>query len=299
MMNLDVKIKYKEQYLPTKRHRNYRIREVEETVPLALREVSKDDLSLAMTVTDYHSYLDADGERQFGLVDTPIHVYNGQLFTRKKDMYGALDRGPFSFDQLLLDLERRVSRHAFDSRDNALRELQAVTDEYLLVDGEVYNQTTEPRYVVVTFGLGHNHGGTGMFIEFSYNPNIRKDNYFNALQRDEAIAHADAVAARRGDTKNVGTFGDINIAVHLPELIRCDPQREHGDGDPYLNSMERLIEASDSSLEAGILVMSNTFTNRSFGQKTSFSAQVHAAEEKAGKQEPFTDQPNKNAEPER
>ena len=299
MMNLDVKIKYREQYLPTKRHRNYRIREVEETVPLELREVSKDDMSLAMTVTDYQSYLDTAGEHQFGLVDTPIHVYNGQLFTRKKDMFGALDRGPYAFEQFLQDLEQRFSRYALPSREETLQKLQDYVDRFLLADGEVYTQTTEPRYVVVTFGLGHNHGGTGMFIEYGYNPNIRKENYFNALQRDAAIAYANAIATRRGDTKNVGTFGDINIAVHMPELIHCDPQREHGDGDPYLNSMERLIEASASSLEAGILVMSNTITNRSIGNKASFSDQVHSAEEKAGKQEPVTEQSHKNMEPER
>lgn len=37
------------------------------------------------------------------------------------------------------------------------------------------------HYVVNTLGLSHNHGGTAMFIEYGYNGNISKNNYFNVL----------------------------------------------------------------------------------------------------------------------
>ena len=51
---------------------------------------------------------------------------------------------------------------------------QSVTDSYMFFQNKIWEECGEPRYVVNTFGLGHNHGGTGMFIEyFSYpNPNI-------------------------------------------------------------------------------------------------------------------------------
>ena len=74
-MKFDAKIKYQEEYLPTRRHRIPRVREIEEIVPVELRELKKADAPLAMVVTNYKSYLDADGKDQFGLVDLSlIHI---------------------------------------------------------------------------------------------------------------------------------------------------------------------------------------------------------------------------------
>ena len=61
---------------------------------------------------------------------------------------------------------------------------------YLLVDGELYHCTSEPRYCIYTFGLGHNHGGTALSVDYRYNPNISKNRYFSALQGVEAVAES-------------------------------------------------------------------------------------------------------------
>jgi len=71
-MQIEAKIKYQEEYLPTKRHRIPRIREVEESVMCELREIPKKDTSLALMVTSYQSYLDESGKDHFGLLDTPF-----------------------------------------------------------------------------------------------------------------------------------------------------------------------------------------------------------------------------------
>lgn len=47
-----------------------------------------------------------------------------------------------------------------------------------------------------------------------------------------------------------------NIKVFMPEMVRCDPQREHGEGDSFMNSMEALVQGSDSAMEAGLFVIS-------------------------------------------
>jgi hypothetical protein len=137
------------------------------------------------------------------------------------------------------------------------RMIQAVKDankNYIIIDGEVYSQTAEPRYDITTFGLGHNHGGTGLFVTYHYNPNISKDRYFSALQGDEAVAYANLIAARRGDTDDVGKFEKM-IEVHMPELVKVKPNKQHGDGNKLMNDLESLIQGSSSAAEAGLLCM--------------------------------------------
>lgn len=257
-MEMKTTIKYEEEYLPTKRHRIPRIREVEDSVTVELREVKKDNAPIAVVVTNYRSYLDKNGQDFFGLRDTPYFAVDGQLYSEKRDMSGALDRGPYSIEMFLKDIVRVAdcSRHGHEkSREDIIRSLNELMDSHILIDGVVYEKRGEPRYVVNTFGLGHNHGGTSMFIDEHYNPNISKNNYFSALQREEAIAYANKVAEARGDTESIGTFGDINIEVYMPEMIRCNPALEHGDGSPWLNSLEDLVRASKSSVEAGLFVI--------------------------------------------
>lgn len=257
-MKIDTKIKYEESYLPTKRHRIPRIREMEEGVTVELREIRKEAAPVALIVKNYQSYVDEQGANQFALRDTPYLAFEGRLFSEKRDMRGALDQGAYPLDQFLEDAVR-VGNCTFcwggKGKDDMLAALNAFVDAHILIDGVIYTERAEPRYVVNTFGLGHNHGGTAMFIDRHYNPNISKDNYFNALQREEAIAYANKVAEARGDTESIGRFDKINIEVYMPEMIRCNPQAEHGDGDPFMNGLESLVRASTSASEAGVLVM--------------------------------------------
>lgn len=128
--------------------------------------------------------------------------------------------------------------------------------QYIIVDGIVYEEIGEPRYEIDTFGLGHNHGGTGMFIENYYNPNVSKNCYFNALEREKAIAYGKKIAAARGDTESIDEIGaDCEIKVLIPEAVRCNPQKEHNEGNQFMNRMEQLVEASSDRNEAALLVM--------------------------------------------
>ena len=105
------------------------------------------------------------------------------------------------------------------SREATINRAREDIKKYILVDGELYNKTSEPRYVVNTFGLGHNHGGTGMFCEYGYNSNIRQDNYFSALEGKQAVDYANKVAENRGDIEYIGTFKPF-IICHMQELVK-------------------------------------------------------------------------------
>lgn len=39
----------------------------------------------------------------------------------------------------------------------------------------------------------------------------------------------------------------------MPEMVTRNPQREHGEGDSFMNLIEDVISNSDSSAEAGLL----------------------------------------------
>lgn len=92
-------------------------------------------------------------------------------------------------------------------------------------------------------------------VEYHYNPNIRNDNYFAALDGKKAVEYANSVAAGRGDTNDVGRFKEL-IIVHMPELVKVKPKKQHGEGNKFLNDVEDIINGSGDALTAGLLCMS-------------------------------------------
>lgn len=106
-----------------------------------------------------------------------------------------------------------------DNREDVIDLIQSRAESMLICDGYIYVPAGEPAYDIQTFGLGHNHGGTAMFIGTA--PKVPTQGYFNALQYDEACKYADSVALGRGDTKNVPVktnCGNI-IEVLIPEAV--------------------------------------------------------------------------------
>lgn len=258
-MKIKTWIKYEESYLPPK-CRKLRYRECEDFVDVELKEVNSNDLQLAFEDNSY------EGKGK-------IYFYKGKLYAktkfRKDNWHKDIEEREGITIETALDSLMWCNEHcstyfrfAFDreyyaedtSRKSVIKEAKDDMKKYILVDGELYTQSAEPRYVINTFGLGHNHGGTGMFCEYHYNPNIRKDNYFSALQGDKAVAYANKIATNRGDTKDIGKFKPF-IICHMPELVKVKPNKQHGDGNEFLSSCEEVICSSNNTLEAGLLVM--------------------------------------------
>ena len=244
-------IKYEEGYLPP-RCRKLRYRECEDYINADLQETHLTDMKLAFEDNSY------SGKGK-------IYLYGDKLWSKAKK--GCFVSHPEEYG-LNTPLEELKHSNEFcswffprDWRDgehpNKDRMELAVKNymvEYLLVDGELYQETAEPRYVINTFGLGHNHGGTGMFVDYHYNPNIRNDNYFSALDGKKAVEYANKIAAGRGDTNDVGKFTEL-IIVHMPELVTVNPKQQHGEGNEFINTMEKMIDGSGTTAEAGLLCM--------------------------------------------
>lgn len=253
--NLKVNISYDEAYLPSPRHRNLRYRTKEETIQVPIHRVKKDEVRLAFTLSDYGH------KSQY---QTKIVLYEGKLYIRewRHLMNGETYHGKDGYRPLELARLKLRNPHTFNcslSRTEVVEMVKEQAAEYLIIKNEVWIRCGEPRYVIITFGLGHNHGGTGLFVETGYNPNISNSRYFNALQGKEAVEEAKRIARGRRDTDSVRLMHEM-IKVHIPETVTCNPMKEHGEGNAFLNMLDSVTQNSRSAAEAGLLTMALALT---------------------------------------
>lgn len=256
-MKIRTWIKYEEGNIPP-RCRKVRYSEKEEYYDAALKEATLNDMQLAFEDNSYNG-------------KGKIYFYKGKLWCKKK--FTELSNEDYSrmgYNNSLDELKwwhlngskyfgtcREYEFGAHPSKEAVIKKLKSDMAKLLLVDGELFETTAEPMYVIITFGLGHNHGSTGMFVDYFYNPNICKESYFTALQGREAVAYANKTAESRGDTESVGTFSEM-ITVHMPELVKRKPNKEGSSGNKFLNECDNLIKGSPDALTAGLLVMANS-----------------------------------------
>lgn len=254
-MFFKVNFRYDEPYLPTPRCRKLRHREAQSSVEVDVPCIPKAQAHPVFRVSDYDMH-------QSGIVKNTIYQYNGKLWkvTLKDNLCCGAPHEPAT----AVELQDIFDRYHYHEQCGHLDPLEIESDraaqhaeQYLLIDGELYRPCGEPMYNITTFGLGHNHGGTGFFVEYHYNPNIPNRNYFNALQRKEAIDYAVQVAQNRGDTESVPHLlnTQYNIEVLDPMAVHRDPMKDHGEGDSFLNMLDGLCAASNSTGEAAALVM--------------------------------------------
>lgn len=123
----------------------------------------------------------------------------GRNNSDKFDFYGTFGTRPR--EDVELDIHSFAKRHA-------------------IICGKPYRAILEPRYVVATFGLGANHGGTALMVDSHFNSNIVATRYFGLLEFEAAIAEAARVAEERRDTKNLPMqYHGPKFEVLMPEVI--------------------------------------------------------------------------------
>ena len=256
-MKVQAKITYEEAYIPP-RCRKVRYKECDDVFNTSIKEANLSEASLAFEDNSFQG-------------KGKIYEHKGKLYAKVDDSYFLSDmkeRGMTEIDTPLKALKYRLEENgarltSYDrkyegkntSKEAVKRQVRKSLERYLIIDGELYEKVNEPRYCVVTFGLGHNHGGTGLFCEYHYNPNIPKQNYFPANKGKEALEYFKSVALGRGDTESVGAYDDF-IVCHRPDLVKLNPQKQHNSGNKVLNEMEDIIKHSENTMEAGLLLCS-------------------------------------------
>lgn len=269
-MELKVEMQIAEDFLPTRRCRKIRHRYIKKEISVNIDEPMESDFTEAFIVSELNG-------------DISLRAYKGKLWKAVKNqdwMTGktgwadsSVIRHRLSYSPYRQWLNDDSSQFTADSvvignnLDEVKKTVQQNAEGYLMYDGKIWTIHGEPRYVVMTFGLGHNHGGTALMLDYGYNPNISRNCYFNALQRDEAIKSAKETAIRRGDTESIDDIGKhYNIHVLDKSMVRLCPDKEHGNGNSLINELEAIVEGSDSSTEAGILAMAYTANHISKGE---------------------------------
>lgn len=243
-MKINIEYKYQEGYLPTPRCRKLRYRNVEDTMEITINEITEQEAPVALYVRKHD-----DTKEEYRL-------YNNKLWTKLYWREKHCDKeGLMPLTEIHWYI-RGIHDYWNHSKEEVMESYIKDAKKYLVIDGILYKETGEPRYVSMTFGLGHNHGGTSLMIDNRYNSNISKNSYFNALQKEEAVRVTKERAMRRGDTESIDRIGkSYDIEVLIPEAVKCNPQLEAGDGDPFLNKLYGITELSSSTTEAAILSM--------------------------------------------
>lgn len=216
-MNIPTTVKYYVPYIPY-HCRNTRYKEIEEVMDIELKEAKEDELKLAF-ITQYSDDI------------THIYAYKNKLW-EKATIRTICAGGECENYHTPLEAMKwwqlngsfYYARNYEVDRTKIIEIAQDDMNDYLLVSGELYVQTREPAFDITTFGLGHNHGGTGLFVVYPLKHDSKANKYyFNALQEKEAIKHATKVALNRGDDKSV-PFDYTHIQVLMPEMVKRKPR---------------------------------------------------------------------------
>lgn len=195
--------------------------------------------------------------------DVVYRWYKGQLYVKDRIQrscnapheYQTVDqfaKDPYPYH---LDRDTRACYAFLYSKQGARCGLMAWARTLLFIDGERWIRASEPRYVVMTFGLGHNHGGSALMTENHYNGNISKDCYYRIDQFDAAMKEFERVALGRGDTESVPSTHHDTFEILIPEAIRIQPSKEAGPGDPFLNKIEGIVSGVKDPLIAGLAIL--------------------------------------------
>jgi hypothetical protein len=244
-MKLEIPVKYFEMIIPP-RCRNPRRMNFETTLSVVVDETTFDEFPLVASDgrTEYRIFQD----RFFANIKSNSYFKQGKKSFPKKFDTKIWQFNYRSYTEFPLDeTERRVKKHF---------------KQFLLVDGQIWYETGEPKWVINTFGLGHNHGGTGIFVECSYNPNISNERYFRLDEKEKVLEKALLTAKNRGDNESLKSIRSRvkKVKIIAPEYLLANPVEEHGEGDPFINCLERIIDASDGTTDAGAMLLAVTIS---------------------------------------
>lgn len=188
-MKIDVDYYYTQKFLPTKRHKKIRKRQIKDSIPVSIAELTADVFPVAFIVHDMKSvqesmtsYEDYRSDKcDFRMFSEEIRTYKGKLYKPVHITHGAAISTVFEDKSYVIHNLEWMARRDWSVDDgNEFSENSVIKNEnkkevrqmlrnaakhYIYFDGKFWSVCGEPRYNITTFGLGHNHGGTGFFIE--------------------------------------------------------------------------------------------------------------------------------------
>ncbi len=182
--------------------------------------------------------------------DTPVSKH---LLARYREAIRQFDS---QWTPAKIDAEKPFREYLSDNREQEMELVREALADYAIYSGRVVRKTDEPVYVINTFGMGRNHGGTGLFIQSSSMATLacNRESIFNLSQLDKAIKRAESIAINRGDDKSVPMRPNSKVSLYLPEAFRFDPfsrdELEKGD----ISLAEYLSHNGEITHKAALLI---------------------------------------------
>lgn len=264
-MKITIQYRYIAEVIPPRCRKSRRVEQAS-TITLTIHEVTATEAPIAI-VERSHDWDDNSNEIP---VAVEYRWWGKRLWIRSR--FQRVSRGEwetqtaaqFQQDPYPFDLAEpsRHDYHWYESLSQRRAGFRRWAASILFVDGERWVVSGEPRYVIMTFGLGHNHGlghGTDLTTDTGYNGNIGRGRYFRVDQYALALAETARIATARGDTKALPveeTQQPTRFDILIPEAVRLNPAREHGNGCAFTNGIEAMIESTSDRFTAGLMVMS-------------------------------------------
>lgn len=150
-MKIKTWIKYEEGYLPP-RCRKMRYTECEDFIDVELKEVNPEDLKLAFEDNSYSGKgkIYYYKKKLYSKVKMPNTSILDDLEERGNKIKSALDYliycNSHCSSYFFFSWDREAGMDT--SRESVISIAEASMKKYILVDGELYEQTAEPRYVM-------------------------------------------------------------------------------------------------------------------------------------------------------
>lgn len=223
-------------------------------VTVTIPRIAKEDAPIAIIATDTMSFKSAEYPC---VTKTRYKFWNKQLYREVCDGYAS--REP---DSKLgkITVDRRCTWESYnydspricDTYEAQIQSIEAFYSQFVMIGNQMAKKAPEPMYVIQTFGLGCNHGGTSLCVDNWYNSNIRWESYYRLDQLKEAMKIKDAVAKGRGDTKDIGRKPYIKFKILIPDAIQANPERDYGGKGDEFNSVETLISTFGNPNVAGM-----------------------------------------------
>jgi hypothetical protein len=212
LLSVTVPIEWVDMVLPSPRHRTLQpvTRKGFETA--AIRCFSLGDAPEAFTVPEY-------GSDDASLV----RVIDGRLYAQPSRV---ADQERVTEEWMVGSLSRIRPGYREDER-TVRDEYMTNFDEQVSIDGDLWEESrVEPRYKVMTFGMGDNHGGTSLMYETSSWSNVASEDVFLADEYEAAVNYALAIAEKRGDTRSIASIGAVQpIIVHAGVTVGATAAR--------------------------------------------------------------------------
>lgn len=105
-----------------------------------------------------------------------------------------------------------------DNRKEVIKAVKNWFKQFLFFNGKIWVETDPPCYTYNTFGLGCNHGGTAIFIEYTNINKIhgsQKKFYAKPEDREKFIQKVLKVAQDRGDTKYIDSIKNLEDNIEI------------------------------------------------------------------------------------